>query len=411
MSDLKMVVETDRDIGTREAAEVFLGVLSRHPRFLPQRFGVHEPLRTAYDPGDHDSFIHVWLGEPIQPDYWVGNILIRRTKAIPYFGSVSWVRGQRRMNSVAVTIPDRHVSAGVVDETLALGQDLFCALGGQYGYACDWNEYVEKNMTGWWVHPETGRRQGGKHHGHDRTRHLPGVCWANFFGPAYVEFFGEERLEGAPAFAKERLPCGGWLLFTASSPGAWDRADTRLMQEHLKDHLGRDAFFALAHPDRPTVAPKLALFTSVGGRRGGVTVRPIAQDYVSTPDEASWFIEHVLELVGRLQSRVPASQKLDLTPESLKYLDAVGQRIRKRLSGDGAHRALVIEVAAYYGEVVRRGLEGQWQLGDSCTPIVAIPKYGTPEDPIVRAVKFVEDDASLSNWFDLIRRGGEKLLQ
>ena len=38
---------------------------------------------------------------------------------------------------------------------------------------------------------------------------LSGIYWANFFGPAYVDFFSKYRIQSAPAFSKKELPDGG----------------------------------------------------------------------------------------------------------------------------------------------------------------------------------------------------------
>ena len=411
MGDLQLTIETDRDLGTREMAERFLTVLSRHSRFEPERFGDHEPLRMHYDSTHRESLVQLWLGKAIQPDYWSGGILLSRTKVVRYVATVSWVRGQRRMNSVTITVPEKQARRGVPNELLALGRDIFHTIDGQYGFACDRHEYMAKNMTEWWVHLQTGRRQGGKHCGHDRTRHLPGVYWANFFGPTYVKFFGEDRLEGAPAYAKERLDCEGWLLVTAKSPDAWESPEVKSIQESLVDHMGRDAFFNIANPDRPTTAPRFELVTSLGGYRGGVTHRSIATEYVRTREEAHQFIEHVLDLIGRLRSRVGQGSELDLSPESLKYLDASAPPPVGAEANEDA-RALVREMAAYYGEVVRRSLGGDWTItsGDAQTPIVALPD-GTSEDPFVRIVKLLHDGDRLSAWYDFVKQGGEKLLR
>lgn len=412
MGDLDLRIETDRDLGTREAAEAFLDVLSSHPRFQPERFGEYEPLRMRYDPAQRESLIQLWLGKAIRPDYWVGGVLVRRSKAVSYYGSVSWRRGQRKMNSVWITIPDKHLKAGVAYELLTLGRDIFRAVGGQYGFACDSHEYITKNMTGWWAHPETGRWQGGGHHGYDRTRHLPGIYWANFFGPAYIRFFSEDRLQTAPAYAKERVDEMGWLLLTAESPGSWERPDVRTAQDRLVKHLGTDAFFDLADPDRPTVAPPFELFTSPGGHRGGVTHHPpIWQEYLPTNEEARWFLEHVLDLVERFRSRSGEGAKLDLSPESLRCVDTFARRRVVREAKD--HREIVLEVAAYYGEVLRRTLGGEWKSapGTPPTPIVVLRDYGTTEDPFVRVVKLLQDGDSIWAWYDFVKKGGEKLLR
>ena len=154
MGDLKLTIETDADLGTREQAQRVLEVLS-NGRFAPERFGEHEPPRGRFDPSDPEPLIEIWLGKQIRPDFWTGTVFLNRSKAVRYGATIRWVRGQSKMNSITLTVREWDVSTRVVEEVLSLGRSLFEAVGGQFGYVCDRTEYLTKNVSGWWAHPES----------------------------------------------------------------------------------------------------------------------------------------------------------------------------------------------------------------------------------------------------------------
>ncbi len=54
--------------------------------------------------------------------------------------------------------------------------------------------------------------------------------------------------------------------------------------------------------------------------------------------------------------------ELDMTPDSLKAVDAILDQFRGQLAGEGeaAKARAVLWIGAYYGEVVRRQLGGGW---------------------------------------------------
>lgn len=82
---------------------------------------------------------------------------------------------------------------------------------------------------------------------------LPGIFWANFFGPDYVDWFGREKFDRLPCYRLEELPDGGRLVLTSPSPLAYDTSGET--QEAIKHYLGRLAFGDVQHPERPTISP------------------------------------------------------------------------------------------------------------------------------------------------------------
>lgn len=82
---------------------------------------------------------------------------------------------------------------------------------------------------------------------------LPGIFWANFFGPDYVDWFGRDKFDRLPCYRLEELPDGGRLILTSPSPLDYDASGET--QEALKHYLGRLAFGDVQHPERPTISP------------------------------------------------------------------------------------------------------------------------------------------------------------
>lgn len=64
---------------------------------------------------------------------------------------------------------------------------------------------------------------------------LPVVYWANFFGPAYVDKIGRDKILTAPAWAIEELSDGGILYVLASCPGL---TEDHVPVEKVKAHFG-----------------------------------------------------------------------------------------------------------------------------------------------------------------------------
>jgi hypothetical protein len=114
-----------------------------------------------------------------------------------------------------------------------------------HGYVAHEAEYVIKNRFG------PGSGVGGA----NLRIALPGIYWANFFGPIYTEWFGEDKFQSLATHYKEKLPDGGWLIVTCPSVLTYD--DVRL-QDHEKQmirHLGEHAFFEMDNPDKQTKTP------------------------------------------------------------------------------------------------------------------------------------------------------------
>jgi hypothetical protein len=129
---------------------------------------------------------------------------------------------------------------------------LYDVLRPAHGYAAMNQDYEAKNRL---VYRKDDKTTVQEWVGRDLERCLRGVYWANWFGPDYVNFFGQERIQSAPCHRTIRLPDGGFLLVTTPRPFDSERPEGKRAERLLLDHLGADAFFDISAPERPTRSP------------------------------------------------------------------------------------------------------------------------------------------------------------
>jgi hypothetical protein len=121
-----------------------------------------------------------------------------------------------------------------------------CSWGNMhYGFIALDQEYETKNSFG------PGRGVGGA----NLHRGLPGIYWANFFGPEYAEWLGKERFTSIDVHRLEELPHGGWMVITRPDLLIWADPSIRENEQRIMNHLGRDAFFEMEYPDKPISIP------------------------------------------------------------------------------------------------------------------------------------------------------------
>lgn len=242
-------IETDQPLGAAAAAESILRVLTREGGWAPDKFGVHEPLHDRFEPENPSPFVAAWSGAARGSR--MGSFHFEHRSR--YQATVMWWPNDNRLSSLDFNFKVTPGDHGRITECLEFAHDIFDAAHGQCGHLCDREEYWSKNVTGAWT-GRLGSSEGGRAHGTDRRKHLPGLYWANLFGPAYIDFFGTERLASAPAHTIRRGE-RSWVLLSSATPCAWRQPETVLCETKMREHLGSDAFFQLEKPDRPTRAP------------------------------------------------------------------------------------------------------------------------------------------------------------
>lgn len=132
-----------------------------------------------------------------------------------------------------VKLFDRYVG---LDKLIAIAKSFYDVTGANWGkMRNDFHEHSlgthfddEGNVRGW--SPPKVKNA------------LPGLFWANFFGPEYVEMWGRDRLLSAPCYKVEELRDGGMMILLSKSPFDASKPDYGDMKQKLYDYLGDDPF-------------------------------------------------------------------------------------------------------------------------------------------------------------------------
>jgi len=209
--------------------------LDRDPRLRFQRFGTSDPPRAKIDsaeaalgswrPGTKDEH-RAWsffLSRPADP---AGRASLDITTMDP--------TRARYAHDVSATYRASHfTNAERLDEIADLLRRLAETTAAFYGRAALGAIYDQHNL----VFERAGRPPT------DFERELPDVYWLNYFGPGYVQYFGD-RL-AALGIRRESTKTGGVLIWATETP--FVLAPVRSVADYawkrrFYDALGRDTF-------------------------------------------------------------------------------------------------------------------------------------------------------------------------
>lgn len=215
-------------------------------RWRPERYNNSEPIKRPFSDDQTEEVIKLWMMGGI-------GIMFKRVTS-PKF-DIDFT-GERPHNLVhdkfRMDVDTGYLrTAGSEDALLGLLSCLYDHLRPAYGYVAHYQDFLEKNRVVFKQGLATVERWVGRELG----TCLPGTYWANWFGPQYAEFFGPEKLASAPCFRKEKMADGGYLILTSASPLNYPQPEAKEAERALAEHLGADAFFDIAEPDRPTTSP------------------------------------------------------------------------------------------------------------------------------------------------------------
>ena len=212
-------------------------------RWCPQRYGTHDPVKRVLDPAHLDAPAELWAAENI-------GLVLKRTTA-PKYEIDLWGETAQLLvkNQTYLWVDSAHLKRyGAVIEFISLMRALYEALRPAHGFAAMNYDYEAKNRR---VYRRDDKTTVQEWYGRDLSIGLRGVYWANWFGPTYVEFFGEHILRTAPSFRGDRLSDGGYQILTAEDP--WEPDPD--LERRLQEHLGSDAFFDIQSPEKVLRSP------------------------------------------------------------------------------------------------------------------------------------------------------------
>jgi hypothetical protein len=133
------------------------------------------------------------------------------------------------------------------------------------------------------------------------------------------------------------------------------------------------------------------------------------------PPPRHWDVEHVEQLAEIAVAAVRLAKEnfnidFDYSPASLKALDeALGSReyFEEAELDEESEEAIITMLGAYLGEVVRRNLDGRWELSDELpSPRIVGLKSVEWLDPMARIAKRSQEgeSASLWKWYRSVQR-------
>lgn len=408
MENIEFKISSTSDWSTISKANEFVDILVCYKEFLlPEKYDRQEPERFKFNPCDLSGFIDRWTSKIV-------GFHIKRKKPYSMFMLIDiWKKKHGNFNSITASIDTMYFQNGCnTDRLLGSVNELYSWGAIDHGYICHRHEKEKKNK--YFVEGEydpIGRllpKTGGTrlHEG------LPGIYWANYFGPIYVKFFGPQKFLSVPAYYKEELPDGGFLLLTSKTPFEYSNKKVQKLAKEIIEHLGRDAFFEKSNANKICVVPDFEFKQ----RELGQPVEIYACDEVKhvIPD-SSVFISKVHELINSLEGRL--KKTLNMSFHSLHSIDSFINRESRSNPVPWEKekgKQILQELTAYYGEVFRRQVNGTWAVqkgsAEEFHPVILfkINNKEYIEYPFVRINKFwSERDRSdaLSNKFHIAIKG------
>ena len=231
------------DFQSRKLAEEFLQTIHKYGNdFIPEAYDHYEPLKLKYNSNDISDPVKVYMNEA---DAEVNkkrallgiagsSIMLKNRKKIFYH--VEWNKvipnppqfyeGMKmiwphRQNYVYVEIPLEVLENG--DNCLkfiSLCNELAILFKSTYGHV------TNASFPGW------GAPQ-------DIKIRLPEIRWMNYYGKAYIDLFGEEKLLSTPCFKAEKL--SDEVITIQATENLFEPIPDNV-KIHIKKHLDEDAF-------------------------------------------------------------------------------------------------------------------------------------------------------------------------
>lgn len=242
---LSLVIQTSHPLGVKETIDAILDRIASVPDFTPRKFGFSEPIKQTWDSASVEKLTPLY-----QPK---GDICYFRFA--PKTSGILVINTRRgntaQLNEVRLAFDFEKIQSRLseverlfLDLALMANADFAAmTLGGGNPFSVDvanpannvgeinGNEVPQANPTG--------------------IRFLNGIWWINFFGPAYVDFFGSAVLEGLPGHRNEFIKPGYFWLQPVGEPDKmWGRLGRETADE-IKTKLNRPKAFYGYEKGRP----------------------------------------------------------------------------------------------------------------------------------------------------------------
>jgi len=235
MERIKLSIRSWTQTGEEQASRVF-DLFSETPLLHPDKLGPYEPLSLRFEDTSRQEFVDLLMEERSM-------IAVRdRSPSQTILWSNS--KSPRKASVFSHNISLKEQRSDWLETFISYSWTMFDLLRPPYAYVCCESDYRAKNV----IDNENLHAAVGI----DLQKYLPGIYWANFFGPRYIDFFGEDQLLSAPAHDVQWIDDAGILLLLSDSPFDYAETEVRKREDAVVDHLGRDAFFFKSDSDDKT---------------------------------------------------------------------------------------------------------------------------------------------------------------
>jgi len=381
MDFVEFTLKSSKDWSSAEKADQLAKVLTSESDFIvPEKFDQREPEHFTFDPENLTKLHEFWTSR--SPD-----VLFKRKKPYLNWLNLTIAHG-KRFNEILSGFDDRYFKEeDKIAKLISYVKQLYKWGDIDHGYVCHRKDWEIKNK---FERPTEIKGRPVSTGGVWLGEFLPGIYWINFFGPTYINFFGKERFVSLPTYYKEELQDGGFMVLTAQSPFDYDKSKTKKLEKEIIAHLGSDAFFDKSNPTKQCQVPELIK------EYASKPVEVIAYDPIKdTISDVNLFIEEVPQLAEELLNQLNNDSNY-----SVESLDLLDNFILKKSYHNAEPwetekgRHLLKQITAYYGEVRRRNLKGNWSIkkgsgGDLHPVIVFTAKHRAElEYPFPHVIKF-----------------------
>ena len=370
--------------------DILQEILSHGDAYVPVKVALgprHSFRSISFDPSKLEALNRIWESEEPH-SIWLFS------KEDPVQFSISIGRTPTNFYILSITLERDYLKdPRNVSELLQTAKNLYEIIHPAYGSIMDFEEVMPMNASLGNASPTEIRRA------------LPGVYWANFLGPEYVELFGADRVFSTSCYRLERLKDGGVLLVLSPSPLDYHAEPEKFKQlaSEVKIHLGEDAFDT-GDPFYHGSTPKFRWQDEWPNDQGGLALRRVKQDILSSVSHEQWK-KWVLDspLIARkfVASAVNNGFLLDFSENSLDLLDTYLENARSRPAS--LDLGMLLNVASYVSEVIIKKTGATWAFeGADELPSLKIDKITV--NPLSRTLKVLEEREKFKPWFELVSR-------
>jgi hypothetical protein len=237
---IHMTLFTLADLRRPDALGALGAVLDGHPLLRPQRLDTRDPARREVDSAADALVADAPRLDPAKPHWW----FFTRTGTPRLTGTLEVARGDS-VSDLTITWPsawfDRRERLDAIAQVfIALGG----VLGALYGRAGLATMFRQRNDS-----LNRTRREPGRFSARlqaDLARELPDVYWLNYFGPGFVEHWGE-RLDTL-GVRRDHTPAGAVVIWATETPFVHDASVHAISDYAFKrpfyEALGFDTFMS-----------------------------------------------------------------------------------------------------------------------------------------------------------------------